>query len=491
MSTDNGHLGGDIDRQETEDQSVGHALLTALLGAVRTLQLYPAGNQTTDAAIVELEARTAETMAAEGGLSVWIAGSFIFVNDLRMRLDRADHENFGVLRQMLAAHGIGRVDVSAGVTREEWVAFLTQLGKTSDQSVEAGGDPLGSFERGLAASSVKKVQVGPPAALFDHVKAEDQERESARRTYVQSVSVVRDSMSGAVLGKPTAARRAKRAVLGIVDEVLQDKASMLGMTTMRDYDDPTFLHSVNVAILAVALGETLEMTKPQLFDLGFCALFHDIGKLLIPGALLNKTGWLNEQDWQQLAQHPDFGLLMLFDVEGFAEPPYRAMLTAYEHHMKVDLTGYPRAIRPRQMGYFAKIIAVVEAYDAAITGRSGGFMPCSPDEAVRQLWEKTSQGLDRVVVKAFINMMGIYPVGTTVILDDGSVALVLARNPDDRALHRPIVKLVVDSSGRKLGDDGSVIDLMSADPVTGEAQYYIARTTDPDRYGIASSNYLA
>ncbi len=487
MSTDNQH----IDHHEAEDQSVGHAMLTALLGAIRTLQLYPVGNQTTDTSITELEARARETMEREGGLSVWAAGSFIFVNDLRMRLDRADHENFGVLRQMLASHGIGRIDVKPGVTRDEWVPFLTALGESRDQSAEPDVDPLSRFERGMEAASVKRIEVGPPAALFDHLQAEDQERESARRTYVQSVSVVRDSMSGAVLGKPTAARKAKRAILGIVDEVLQDKASMLGMTTMRDYDDPTFLHSVNVAILSVALGETLEMTKPQLFDLGFCALFHDIGKLLIPGALLNKTGWLNDQDWQQLAQHPDFGLLMLFDVEGFAEPPYRAMLAAYEHHMKVDLSGYPKAIRPRDMGYFAKIIAVAEAYDAAITGRTGGFMPCSPDEAVRQLWENTSSGWDRVVVKAFINMMGIYPVGTAVILDDGSVAMVVARNPDDRALHRPIVKVVVDGSGQKLGADGAVIDLMAADPVTGDAQYYVARTTDPERYGIKSSNYLA
>lgn len=473
--------------QGPEDQSVGHALLAALLGAVRTLQMYPAGNQTTDAAISELEARARETVEDEGGLSVWVAGSFIFVNDLRMRLDRSDHENFGVLRQMLASHGIGRVDVKPGVTREEWVAFLTLLGETGDES----GDRLAQFEQKLTAQSVERIQVGPPAALFDHLQAEDQTRESARRTYVQSVSVMRDSMSGAMLGKPTAARRAKRAILGIVDEVLQDPASMLGMTTMRDYDDPTFVHSVNVAILSVALGETLEMTKPQLFDLGFCALFHDIGKLLIPGTLLNKTGWLNDQDWQQLSQHPDFGLLMLFDVEGFAEPPYRAMLAAYEHHMKLDMSGYPKVIRQRQMGYFAKIVAVTEAYDAAISGRAGGYMPCSPDEAVRQLWENTTGGYDRVVVKAFINMMGIYPVGTAVILDDGSIAMVIARNPDERALHRPVVKVVVNNRGEKLGDDGSVIDLMAADPATGEAMYYVARTTDPERYGIKSSNYLA
>ena len=489
---DNDHQNHD-DRQEAEDQSVGHGLLTALLSAVRTLQLYPAGNQTTDASITELETRASETMALEGGLSVWVAGSFIFVNDLRMRLDLADHENFGVLRQMFASRGIGRIDVTSGVSRDEWTHFLTLLGESRDQAAETdvGADPLSSFERNMAQAGVKRIQVAPPAALFDHVKAEDQERESARRTYVQSVSVVRDSMSGAMLGKPTAARKAKRAVLGIVDEVLQDKASMLGMTTMRDYDDPTFLHSVNVTILSVALGETLEMTKPQLFDLGFCALFHDIGKLLIPGALLNKTGWLNDQDWQQLAQHPDFGLLMLFDVEGFVEPPYRAMLAAYEHHMKVDLSGYPKAIRPRQMGYFAKIIAVAEAYDAALTGRADGFVPASPDEAVRRLWEGAASGWDRVVVKAFINMMGIYPVGTAVILDDGSVALVVARNPDDRALHRPIVKLVVDGSGQKLGNDGAMMDLMAADPATGEARNYVARTTDPDRYGIESSNYLA
>ncbi len=473
-------------REDAEDQSRGNALLASLLGAIRTLQLYPAGNQTADAALAELEARVREIVRGEGGLSIWVAGSFFFVNDLRLRLDRADHQNFAVLRQTLGTHGVGRIDVSPGAERAEWLAFVGLLGETGSDD----HDPLERFERRMRESNIELIDVGPPAALFQDMPEDVEQRESARRTYVQSVNVMRDTMGGAVLGQPTAARRAKRAILGIVDEVLQDKASMLGMTTMRDYDDHTFVHSVNVAILSIALGETLEMNKPQLFDLGFCALFHDIGKLLIPSSLLNKTGWLNDQEWQQMSHHPEYGLLMLFDVEGFAEPPYRAMLTAYEHHMKTDLSGYPRVIRGRQMSYFAKIIAIAEAYDAAISGRASGFVPCTPDEAIRQLWETATQGFDRVVVKAFINMMGIYPVGTTVVLDDGTIALVVGRNPDERAIHRPLVKVVVNGDGVKLGDSGPVIDLMEADP-TGDPKYFVARTTDPARYGLKTSDYIA
>jgi hypothetical protein len=166
------------------------------------------------------------------------------------------------------------------------------------------------------------------------------------------------------------------------------------------------------------------------------------------------------------------------------------MLAAYEHHMKTDLSGYPRVIRRRRQGLFARIVALTEAYDAAISRYSKQFLPCSPDEAIRQLRDSESGAYDRVLVRAFVNMMGIYPVATLVILDTGELAVVVAPNPNPRAIHRPMVRIVAGPDGQRLAD-GPIRDLTEVDPDTGRPRRTIARSTDPQRYGIRVSELVA
>ncbi len=224
--------------------------------------------------------------------------------------------------------------------------------------------------------------------------------------------------------------------------------------------------------------------------MGFAALFHDIGKVLIPPSVLNKQGWLNDEEWRLVSQHPDFGLLMLFNVEGFEVLPYRAMLAVYEHHMKPDLSGYPRVIRRRRQGLLARIIALTEAYDAAISNYSKQFLPCSPDEAIRQLREAESGAYDRILTRAFVNMMGIFPVATLVILDSGEMGVVVAPNPNPKALNRPVVRIIATAEGERVGE-GPIRDLTERDPDTGQYRRSIARSTDPARYGIKVSDHVA
>ena len=463
----------------------GPAILGAFYNGLKTLQLYPAENEAVRRALAELEAQASRLFEREGGLSIWIAGNYLFLNDLQVKLGLADYASLSALRERFRAHGVGRIDVQSRVRAEEWTTFLSALG----EDPSPGHPPLESLRARLEAESVRHVQVGPPSPLFEGREGPEAV-EAARRTYAYSVKVAKEMMSGLVLGKAIGARRAQRAVLRVVDQVLQDRASMLGMLTLRDYDDHSLIHAVNVSILSVALGDHLGFSKAHLFELGFSALFHDIGKVLIPTGVLNKEGWLNEEEWRLVSQHPDFGLLMLFNVEGFEEPPYRAMLAAYEHHMKTDLSGYPRVIRRRRQGLFARIIALTEAYDAAISRYSKQFLPCSPDEAIRQLRDSESGAYDRVLVRAFVNMMGIYPVATLVILDTGELAVVVAPNPNPRAIHRPMVRIVAGADGQRLAD-GPIRDLTEVDPDTGRPRRSIARSTDPQRYGIRVSDFVA
>jgi len=122
-------------------------------------------------------------------------------------------------------------------------------------------------------------------------------------------------------------------VQGIVDQVLSNESSMITMTTLRDFDEYTFTHCVNVCIFSVVMGQRLGLDKHLLYELGLGALFHDIGKQRVSLDIINKPAGLTDEEWVELKEHTTEGLLQLFRLHGFADVPYRQMLIAYEHHM--------------------------------------------------------------------------------------------------------------------------------------------------------------
>jgi HD-GYP domain-containing protein (c-di-GMP phosphodiesterase class II) len=278
-------------------------------------------------------------------------------------------------------------------------------------------------------------------------------------------------------------------VQGIVDQILTEETSLIGLTTLRDYDEYTYTHSVNVCIFAVALGRRLGMTKLQLFDLGLSALMHDIGKSRVPVNLMQKSDDLSEAEWRQIAAHPWLGVLVLFQLRGqHEELSYRAMTVSYEHHMRGDLSGYPKVVRPRTMSMTSKIVAVTDGYDAATSRRVYQSTPYPPSAVLQEMRDNPRRGMDPVVVKAFINLLGIYPVGTLVVLDTFELAVVSSANPNPEALSRPIVRIVSDAQGTVVVPPLEV-DLAYTD-TSGEYPRTIIKTADPDRYGINVGDYF-
>lgn len=313
-------------------------------------------------------------------------------------------------------------------------------------------------------------------------------KEAAKRTYSQSVAVTREVMSSVRMGRAPSIKKIKRVVQTIVDQILNEETSLLGLTTIRDYDEYTFTHSVNVCIFSVALGRRLGLSRRQLYDLGLAALFHDIGKSRVPLTVLNKTEGLTDEDWRWLAAHPWLGVLALFQMRGQQELPYRAMVVAYEHHMKNDLSGYPKTIRPRSQSIFSKIVAVADGFDAATSRRAYQTVPLSPAAVLAGMRDNPRRGFDPVVVKGFINLVGVYPVGTLVVLDTFELALVHAVNPNPSAISRPLVRIVSDDRGNLLYP-GELVDLTEQTP-QGTYRRTIIKTENPERYGINVGDYF-
>lgn len=461
----------------------GRALILAMYTALRSLKLYPAGHATVQRALDDLTGTAREIIDNEQELELRISGEFIFVNGTRLRLDLDNYAAFSHVMSVFRVCGIGVLQVEDGAAGRDWQSFLALAQAPATLSPDERVNDLADR---LHAAGVNAIGIAPPS----EEGGEDLEksRERAKRTYSQSVAVTKDLMTSMRMGKSPNIKKIKRVVQGIVDQILNEETSLIGLTTLRDYDEYTFTHSVNVCIFSVALGKRLGLGKVQLYDLGMAALFHDIGKSRVPLEVLNKQGGLTDEEWRAIAAHPWLGVLALFQMRGAQEYPYRSMVVAIEHHMKRDLTGYPRPIRPREQSMFSKIVAVADGFDAATTRRSYQTVPYNPAEVMREMRDNPRRGMDPVVVKAFINLTGIYPIGTLVVLDTFELGIVHAANPLPEMLARPLVKVISDSMGN-LQVPGVVVDLADR-TADGAFRRTIIKTENPERYGVRIADYF-
>ena len=465
-------------------QTFGLELLTHFYASLQSLKLYPIENATVQGSLDELQKTVAKILKVEGVITLRLAEEFLFLNDSRLRLDLANYAAFSFVTGLLRRHGIGAIDVTDEVQREEWAPLLSLLLRP-----EAQDDPFAAISARLAATPVRHISIGPESSVTMQAEDVDANKAAAKRTYFQGVAVAREVLGDVRLGKAVNVRRVKRAVQGIVDQVLNNETSLIGMTTLRDYDEYTFTHCVNVCIFSVILGQRLGLDKLELYELGLGALLHDIGKQKIDPEITKKTASLSETEWKTMQEHPSEGLLSLFSMRGFTDAPYRAMLIAYEHHMKIDLTGYPKNRRPRNPTLFSRIVAVADGFDAATSKRSYQSVPWPPDKVLAEMRDNPKRGYDPLLVKAFLNVTGVYPVGTLVILDTHEMAVVVQANPNPALLSQPIVKIVSNSMGMPLPEPITV-DLSETHP-DGTPRRTIIKTTNADRFGIDVGDYFA
>jgi HD-GYP domain-containing protein (c-di-GMP phosphodiesterase class II) len=468
-------------------QRLGRALVIALNAAIRAVRLYPVENMAVQKAIAELGNAAERVREADEQCALGAIGDQFFVNDTRLRLAFDNYAAVASLLGVFRASGIGGLVVNAAPEARAWVVLLSFLQSPPADVAEA--DRLDRLQDRLEQAEItdfELVAAAEPGALPD---TESSVQERTRRTYARSIEVTRDVITSARLGRSQGLRQAKRAVQGIVDMIMSDSASLLGMTTLRDFDEYTFVHSINVCILSVALGRRLGFTKAQLLDLGLAALLHDIGKSRIPLEILNKDGPLDPLELEQMRTHTWQGVLALFALPTGAMRPWRAMLAAHEHHMRIDFSGYPAVIRPRTLTLFSRIIAIADAFDAATSERVYGRGAWTPHDAIRSMRENRKLGLDPALVKAFINLVGIYPVGSLVLLDTYELAIVIAPNPDPTALSRPLVRIIMDDRGNQI-EAPDLIDLTAQDDRALFVRS-ILRTEDPERYAIQVGDYFA
>jgi HD-GYP domain-containing protein (c-di-GMP phosphodiesterase class II) len=278
--------------------------------------------------------------------------------------------------------------------------------------------------------------------------------------------------------RAASAERVRGVVRGLVDNILTNRHALVGLTGLKDHDEYTFFHSVNVAILSLALGSMLSSDRRFLNSLGVGALMHDIGKMAIDLDILNKPGALSSDEWDQVRRHPLIGAGVAASMPGLDRA---SIVVILEHHMRADLDGYPQRRPPRKQHLSSRIVALADAYDA-MTSRRAYSDARLQDESMEVLAKNSGSAFDPVLVRLFVQMLGVYPPRSVVRLSTGETGIVL--RPGQADLLRPHVRVFADAAGTIV--EPYDVDLTSIGG-TGPA---IEACIDPTGLNVEVNDYL-
>ncbi|MFH1262293.1 MAG: HD-GYP domain-containing protein [Pseudomonadota bacterium] len=456
---------------------------------LKTAHIHDPSNQAFRAPLENFQKVLSDLLSAEGVLRLESVEGSLYLNGEKIRTDISTFGPFRYFSEEFERKNVGGFLFSTPPETQELIDFVRVFSRPTDLS-QIGAESLNGL---LAARKITSIE------LLERVEKRSVARQAggsaeavtqkrtALRNYVKAVDVVKDCAGKIGSNQTFETRRAKRVVYNLVDVCLKEGFAFMGLSNIKNYDDYTFNHSVNVCIIAVQFGKNLGLTKNQLGELGVAALFHDYGKLAIPREILNKPGKFDDAEWEVMKSHPIQAVKTLLDQQkGFQEADFKKMIAAFEHHRSYDCTGYPQTGINKPMNFYSKVVAIADAYDAMTTHRVYQ-RAMLPTIALRTLIDNAGTKFDPLLVKAFVNTVGIYPIGTVLRMKSGEISIVMAPNTDPTRLSMPVVKIIADAAG-KFFDDGPEIDLCQQTETL--PRWAIQMVLRPEDYRINTVHYL-
>jgi len=423
---------------------------------------------------------------SEGSLFLKIVRDIFFLNNIRIPVGADRYPIVRSFLQEMRKRWIGEMEFTQEI-KEEDLRDFTYLLSGLEENNESN---YLYVKKQLEYRDIPGITVGRMESFKDeeiYVDSEDRKRYS-KEVYFKTLQLVKEVVDSVKNQKVLNVRKAKRLMQNAVNAVMQDEAALLGLANIKNYDEYTFNHSVNVAIYAIALGQRVGVPKKHLSHLGMSGLFHDIGKTRIPREIINKSGKLTPEEWTVVRSHPLLGAEIVMKMKEWGELSTRMIDAAFEHHLKYDLTGYPKLTRKRRITLFGRIIALADFYDALVRPRVYNRFPYVSEKILGFMLERSGKDFDPSLVKVFINMIGVFPLGTLVLLNTNEMGIVTETQEDVEQLERPKVCLLYYSDGeyRK----GDAVDLRESDPLTGGFKRSIVRTLDPNEYNINVAEFF-
>jgi putative nucleotidyltransferase with HDIG domain len=450
------------------EQRHAEEIVRRLAAALRGIELYSPTHPLVQRSIDALSTTIVEGLGTAPAVVVGFIGDEVVVDSARLSRGSASLVGFA---RGLREREIEKMTFARGLTRDEVRAFVLALG---DRQAAV---PLADR---LTAKGVRHVTIG--RIVVDGTSDQDTGIATARRVYQTAVDTAESLWNAAKSGDQPDPGAARKIIDSLAKLVTQDRTSLMALTALKKYDNYTFTHMVNVSALAMAQARALNLDGALLREFGFAALMHDIGKVNTPLEVLNKPDKLTRDEFEIMKRHVVDGAHILRRTP---EMPALAPIVAFEHHLKQDLSGYPEKIGSRKLNLCTMIVSIADVFDALRSNRP--YREGLATARIRAIMgEQDNPAFNQTLLKRFVNLMGLFPVGNLVRLNTDALAVVTAEHPSDP--FRPQVKIVTDEAGVPL--EAPVLANTWERDSRGDHAYAVVEAVDPDSVGIDPLVYL-
>jgi HD-GYP domain-containing protein (c-di-GMP phosphodiesterase class II) len=475
-----------MSEQKSIPERFGHDFLRALYLMLNTVRMYDDNNQLVRTSVSSFQNILNElTVAGDIKLLLYRNRFHLGGEKLRYRRDTAVVAYNMV--EFLSNRGVGSLNFlksSRDILPESIITFTRLFNEAKRHD-----DAHQWLEQKLLEKNCSWVEVEPatPDATFDGENLDEKRYENVRKNYflaIEAVKEVANKVSQGMVG----IRKSRRVAQNIVDMIQEDPTLMIGLTTLKEYDDYIYAHSVNVALLAACMGRHIGLSDTSLEHLTICGLFHDLGKVDVPKEIILKHGALSDGEWDLLKSHPVMGVRKILMLKATPSLRSRIILGPFEHHLNMDMTGYPRTMFTGRLSLTGKIIHIADVYEAMTHERIYRPKSFTPDEVLRKMWEEAGKRFDKILLKRFIHMMGIYPIGSVVELNNGKIGLVMDY-PEETERSLPLV-LLFEDDGKGALQRGEMVYLADQNTKDDSNRLNIVRGIPPGQLNIHPAQYF-
>lgn len=465
----------------------GEALLKAIYSLLQITKIHQDNNDLLLDAVSKFVRLIKKLDDDHTGLDLLLSEGRFYYQSTKLALRPANAKLFNNLVRFFEEREIFGIHFQpdrVGGTVQTIVSFFRFLDRATVHEQPSAWLTEKIFEHGLKWVSVYQSPLSDP----DEDPGEDAKKKAVvRKSYARVLGSIKDVARKLSANQSAGMRNSVRLVQKMVDIISADETFFLGISTIRLYDDYTYTHSVNVAILAMCLGKSIGLSHISLERLGLCGLFHDLGKVEIPIEILNKRGELREEEYNLLKTHTMHSARLILRLKAKCDRKNKILVPPFEHHMGYDNSGYPQARTGNRTSLFGRILTITDVYDAITSPRIYRKELLSPDKAIQKMMSGSGTHFDPILLKVFAEMMGVYPTGTLLKLVDGQFGIVIKRSRRDRA--RPIVQILEPNSGNEFRK-GPILDLSKRNRQTGQFQHTIAESLHPSALGIQAAEFI-
>ncbi len=325
-------------------------LINQISIVMRTAQIHDANNVAVSSSISRLVSMINMLLDKEGLIHLELRGELFYINEYRIRYSLEYLLNFDFLVREFKKRDMGSVTFKNQLKMEDIKIFTRAFGNSPFSD-----DPFNAFQEKI--SVIENIEIGKLKKIVDEEDSFDV-RKMIKTTYFNAVSYTKGIMNKMKSGEKVNIKKAKRVMESMVDHILEEEQLLLGMTAIKDYDEYTYHHSVNVSILSIALGQRLGLSRKMLTELGMVALFHDTGKTEIPNEILNKPTNFSDDEWKIVKKHPMWGLRAILKLKKLDELTMKSAIVSFEHHMHFDHSGYPMVRQKSELDLFSRIVSL-------------------------------------------------------------------------------------------------------------------------------------